>query len=185
MIVNRRACGLIRETGTTTDPPSLSAPRPRSDGRLAERARLRHQQVHDLRTAGKSINAIVRELGLARETVRRYLRADQVDDLLTQAATSNRPSKIDPWIDHLRQRWNEGCTLITVLHQEIRALATPADTGLCGTGYAPGNTKNHRRRTPRNPSRTGRSSHGSCNTRTRSPPTSTPCSPRSARTART
>ena len=105
-------------TAEQTPPP----PPARTDGRLAARTRLRHQQVHDLHTAGKSIKAIVRELGLARETVRRYLRAAQVDDLLTQSSTGSRPSKIDPWVDYLRKRWSEGCTTITVLHQEIRAL---------------------------------------------------------------
>jgi transposase len=29
---------------------------------------------------------------------------------------------IDPWLDYLRRRWQEGCTTITVLHQEIRVM---------------------------------------------------------------
>ncbi|GID27494.1 ISL3 family transposase [Paractinoplanes brasiliensis] len=127
-VANHFRCLTTRHTDPTptTEPtpeePAATPPPAPTDGRLAARIRLRHQQVHDLHAAGKSIKAIVRELGLARETVRRYLRAAQVDDLLTQSSTGSRPSKIDPWVDHLRKRWNEGCTTITILHQEIRAL---------------------------------------------------------------
>jgi transposase len=106
----------------TTELPAPATLAPRSDGRLAERTRYRHQKVHDLHAAGTSIKAIVRELGLARGTVRRYLRATQADDLITQKATGVRPGVIDPWLDHLRRRWTEGCTTITVLNQEIRTM---------------------------------------------------------------
>lgn len=134
---------------TVTEPTAPPEPPQRADGRLAERARARHQQVHDLHTAGKSIKAIVRELGLARETVRRYLRAEQVDDLLTQAATGSRPSKIDPWIGYLQQRWNDGCTTITVLHREIQALGYTGGYGTLRDRLRP--WQNQKRPPPNSP----------------------------------
>jgi hypothetical protein len=77
--------------------------------------------VQALRAQRKGIKAIMRELGLARETVRRFARATSVDDLLAKPR-SGRPSILDEFIPHPHQRWNAGCTSATQLFEEIRAL---------------------------------------------------------------
>ena len=55
--------------------------------------------LHELATQGKSIHQIARDLGLARNTVRKYLRGKP-----TAAARPKRSSKLDPFKDQIR-RW--------------------------------------------------------------------------------
>jgi transposase len=90
--------------------------------RLVERIQHRYEQVRALRAQGKGIKTIVRELGLARETVRRYARATSVEDLLAQARVGSRPSILDEYTDYLHDRWNAGCRSVSVLYAEIAAM---------------------------------------------------------------
>ncbi len=48
--------------------------------------------IHELATQARSIHQIARDLGLARNTVRKYLRGKP-----TAAARPRRPSKLDPY----------------------------------------------------------------------------------------
>jgi len=91
-----------------------------SEARLPARTRQRHQAVQALRAQGLSITAITRELGLARGTVRRFVRADSVEDLLV-VARDGRPSILDDFKQHLHDRWNEGVRSAVQLCAEIRA----------------------------------------------------------------
>ncbi|MEV4872077.1 transposase [Streptomyces syringium] len=93
---------------------------PRRDGRLADRVRRQHASVHDLLARGKGLRGIARELGLARNTVRRLAHASSPDELLVGQWTGS-TSILDPHKPYLHQRWNEGCTNAAQLFAELRA----------------------------------------------------------------
>jgi transposase len=99
---------------------AAAAARRAEDSGLAIRTRQRYEQVQALRARGKGIKPIMRETGLAKETVRRFYRAASADELLAKIR-GGRPSLLDNHKPYLHQRWNEGCTNVRQLHAELRA----------------------------------------------------------------
>jgi transposase len=97
---------------------AAAAARRAEDSTLAVRTRQRYEQVQALRAQGKGIKPIIRETGLAKETVRRFYRAATVDELLAKV-NDGRPSVLDDYKPYLHQRWNEGCTNVRQLHAEL------------------------------------------------------------------
>lgn len=93
---------------------------------LVVRTKARHEAVQALKARGKGIKTITRELGLAKETVRRFYRAEDVEELLAKAR-AGRPAKLDEYKPYLHQRWNDGCTNVLQLHREVTA------KGYCGS----------------------------------------------------
>jgi transposase len=91
------------------------------DSLLVRRTRERFEAVQALRAQGRGIKPIMRELGLARETVRRFARAASAEDLLANAR-GRRPSVLDDFKPYLHQRWNAGHTNVLQLHAEIKAV---------------------------------------------------------------
>ncbi|HEY5149409.1 MAG TPA: transposase, partial [Mycobacterium sp.] len=67
----------------------------------------------------QSIGAIARELRLTRHTVRRFARAQGIDELL--AKTGPRGVLLDPFKAHLHRRLSDGITDAAALTAEIRA----------------------------------------------------------------
>jgi transposase len=86
---------------------------------LARRTKERYELVQALRAQGLGIKPVMRETGLAKETVRRFYRALTVDELLAKTR-DGRPSLLDDYKPHLHQRWNQGCTNVRQLHAELR-----------------------------------------------------------------
>jgi transposase len=89
-----------------------------ADSALARRTRERYEQVQALRAQGKGIKPVMRETGLAKETVRRFYRAGSADELLAKIK-DGRPSVLDEYKPYLHQRWSEGCTNVRQLHAEL------------------------------------------------------------------
>ncbi|MFE6692242.1 ISL3 family transposase [Streptomyces sp. NPDC057743] len=86
----------------------------------ADRTRERHRAVHDLLAQGMPQREIGRQLGLARNTVRRFARAATAEQLST-GKWQGRASVLDDYKPHLHQRWQEGCTTAKTLFDEIKA----------------------------------------------------------------
>jgi hypothetical protein len=67
------------------------------------RARQRYEQVQALKTGGKNVATVARELRLAPGTARRYYRAASVDEVVAGTLTGW-PSKLDDHKPYLHQR---------------------------------------------------------------------------------
>jgi hypothetical protein len=92
----------------------------RADNRaIVVRTRQRYAAVQALVAQGKGIKPIMRELGFATETVRRFVRASSVDELLA-TSHAGRPSILDQFKPYLHQRWRDGATCASELFREIR-----------------------------------------------------------------
>ena len=69
---------------------------------------------------GLSRAAAARDLNLDIQTVRRFANASCAEELLGKA--EHRSTKLDPFIDLVNQRWNEGVTNAEAITAELRTL---------------------------------------------------------------
>jgi transposase len=79
------------------------------------RRQSRYEEAARLRAAGASIKRIADELGTDRKTVRRWLRLGLAP--LWQQPSGD--SILDPFVDFLTRRWNEGCRNAAQLWREL------------------------------------------------------------------
>jgi transposase len=110
------------DLGAAPDPQQLAeraAAARREASALVTRTRERYTAVQNLREQGKGIKTIMRELGLAKETVRRFARAATVEELLA-TARDGRASVLDEFKPYLHHRFNLGHTNGSLLFAEIR-----------------------------------------------------------------
>jgi transposase len=117
--------------------PAVTPAGPVRSDRTAIRTRQRHAAIHHLLAGGRSVRAISGELGLARNTVRRFARASDPGELLVNDGTGRRPSMIGDYEPYLLQRWNAGCTDAAQLWREIRARGYPGGYPLVRDHLAP------------------------------------------------
>ena len=77
------------------------------------------KEICEMKGAGRSIRGIAGDLGIARNTVRRYLNSPEA---LLPKSWTRRASKLDPYTEYLDRRLDEGLENCVVLHRELKAL---------------------------------------------------------------
>jgi transposase len=115
-------------------PPSVSSPPPpsavshRTEGQPQRRARryARYEEVRQLHRQGMCLKAIGTQLGLDRKTVRKYIAAET----FPEAQPRVRVSILDPYKEHLIQRWQQGGCNVRQLFREIQQQGYPGGLGV-------------------------------------------------------
>lgn len=105
--------------------PSTCAPSGTADTPTRRHAKRLCEAVHTLTDSGRSINAAAREPGLDWRTVRKYGQATTWEECVWRTRP-RRPTSLDPYLEYLRVRWEEGEHSAKVLHQEL------VTEGYCG-----------------------------------------------------
>ena len=77
------------------------------------------KEIYEMKGAGRSIRGIAEELGIARNTVRRYLKSPEAMRLKPRRPRS---SKLDHYTRYIDQRLDEGLDNCVVLHRELKGL---------------------------------------------------------------
>lgn len=77
-----------------------------------------YQRIKELHAEGMSLRRIGEELGLARNTVRKYFR--EPPELPKPTPRPLRPSLLDPYEDYLLERLGQGCRNAAQLFREIQ-----------------------------------------------------------------
>src|SRR5581483_2808660 len=80
------------------------------------------QQIYELHGQGQPIRAIARTLGLSRNSVRKYLRAD---DIPKAKPRPPRATKLDPYKPYVGERLAEGMDNCVVLLRELQERGYP------------------------------------------------------------
>ena len=75
------------------------------------------KEIYEMHGRGHSAGAIARELGLARNTVLRYLKSPEV---MLPKPRPPQGSKLDPYTEHIDRRMAEGLENCVVLLRELR-----------------------------------------------------------------
>ena len=111
--------GPVSRRGTTT-PAAPPNDLPLAEQRkLARRARRqsRYDEMISLRTAGASVAAIHRALGLSRKTIMRWTGAGAFPE---RQPAVRRETSLTPHAEYLVERWSGGCHNVTELWRELR-----------------------------------------------------------------
>ncbi|GAA3595740.1 hypothetical protein GCM10022295_91100 [Streptomyces osmaniensis] len=112
------------------NPPSQ--PPPADGAEAADTPANRHakrlfEAVHAACNSGCSLSAMAREVGLNRRTAAKYSRAASWQECVRRTPP-RRSTNLDPYLEYLRQRWEEGEHTATVLTRRSSPRATGATT---------------------------------------------------------
>jgi len=99
----------------------------KSQARLLRKWKL-YQRVQELHAGGMSLRKIGEELGLARNTVRKYFRQPPDPPLPTPRPL--RASQLDPYEDYLLDRWSQGERNAAQLYREISERGFPGSASI-------------------------------------------------------
>ena len=77
------------------------------------------KEIYEMKGAGRSIRGIAGDLGIARNTVRRYLKSPEA---MRPRPRPRRASKLDSYTEYVDRRMSEGLENCVVLHRELKAL---------------------------------------------------------------
>ncbi|MFB7747074.1 transposase [Streptomyces sp. NPDC059095] len=91
---------------------------PAEDSRAARHARRLFEAVQALTRTGRSHSFVARELGLDHRTVGKCARARTWQEVMRRPP--RKPSTLDPYLDYLQQRWDEGQHSAKILHEELQ-----------------------------------------------------------------
>jgi transposase len=105
-----------------------AAPTETAAGSRNERTLARHAAVHELLEGGVGLCETARRLGLGLNTVKRYARVTDPDQLIRPP--QYRRCLVDAFRDHLRERRAAGPVATTTLLAEIRAMGYTGSTNL-------------------------------------------------------
>ncbi len=108
-------------------PPLTAAEREHAASR--QRRLARYDEVLALQAQGLGIATIAKRLGMARKTVRRFLRADGFPERVERTGQAGRLAAFDAY---LRRRWEEGCHNASQLFREIKAQGYPGSASYVG-----------------------------------------------------
>src|SRR2546427_5132625 len=109
-------------------PAGLSYYELQKQGRRAKRY-ARYEDVRTLSRQGVSIREIARRLKLSRETIRRFMRAEEFPEMAS-ARRGQRGSILNQYKPYIFQRWQQECRNSVQLYDEIKARGYPGSASL-------------------------------------------------------
>jgi transposase len=109
-------------------PPGVSYIELQKQARRAKRS-ARYEDVRTLSGQGVSIREIARRLKLSRETIRRFLRAEEFPEIAS-GRRGQRGSILNQYKPYIFQRWQQGCRNSVQLYDEIKTRGYSGSTSL-------------------------------------------------------
>ncbi|MCY0932589.1 ISL3 family transposase [Streptomyces sp. H27-H1] len=117
-VVSHRSCLTPPEDEAQDQVVEPAAGPPAIEGKRAANTRRHFAVVHEMYDKGVAIDVIAKTLRMDRKTVRKYAHAATVEELLAPPRQSRR--MLQPWVEYLNTRWQEGCTDSGRLFRELQ-----------------------------------------------------------------